>query len=288
MKKPIVRRPAPSAQKPAIRKRPTSKVEQDAPEIDKSMKVRAGAKPKKPVGAGIRGTEGFAAAKQQRQKQQEEYERKKEKPYPFRITAADIRSGKSEVDLLYLDTDPYFVRLHTVKLGENRFDDEVCLVDKGVNCPLCRKTGKEGSYVMVLTALDKRPYRDRQGQLVQVSKKLVYVKGRNMEKFERQYKKFGTFRGLVCTHRRSTDKEASIGEDLEFKTKLVPEAALAKYRDLAKPADYDKAFVPLSVEEMREKYIDYVHESGYGDSRGSSVRSGGGKSDDDDDSPVNW
>lgn len=227
-----------------------------------------------------RGSEGFGKAREQQARQQEEFDRKKERPYPFRITQKDITAKKNVVDLLYLDTEPFFVRLHTVPNGRGGYDDEVCLADTGEPCPLCRKLGKEGAWTLVLTALDKRPYRNREGKLIKQSKKLVYVKSRNIDKYERQYNRHKTFRGMVVTHRRHGAKEASIGEDLEFKSKLVPGAVIAKNGDLAKVTDYAKAFAPLTVEAMESKYANVTAEGGGG---GGGRR--GGNSDDDDDAP---
>jgi hypothetical protein len=233
----------------------------------------------------VKGSAGFQQSRKQQERRQEEYDRKKEKPFAFRITAKDMQERKNEVKLLYLDTEPTFIRLHTVKTGANRFEDEVCIADQGVNCPLCLKTGKEGVWTLMLTALDKRQYRNREGQLVKVSKKLVPVKGKNIAKFERQYKKHGTLRGLAATHVRSGAKEAYIGEDIEFESKLLPERVLTKYGEHAITADYDKAFPILSYEEMNERYADYTDDGGFGGARGGSKK---GYGEDDEDGEVSW
>lgn len=230
-----------------------------------------------------KGADGFNRAKEQQDRQQEEYDRKKEKPFPFRITKKDMQERKNVADLLYLDKEPFFVRLHTVPLGGNRYEDEVCLADTGEPCPLCHKLGKEGTWTLVMTALDKRPYRTREGKLVRQSKKLVMAKSRNIAKFERQFLKHKTFRGLICTHRRAQDKEASIGEDLEFKTKLVPEAVLSKSGDLAKVTDYAKAYAPLSADAMESKYA-HLGSGGGGGGGGGNRRA----SEEEDDGAPQW
>lgn len=277
IRKPLRKKPGSStgssgqAQKPAVRRISSTKTggsKKSAP---------------RPSNAGMaRGADGFNKARDQQARQQEEFDRKKEKPYPFRITQKDITAKKNVVDLLYLDTEPFFVRLHTVPNGRGGFDDEVCLADTGEPCPLCQKLGKEGTWTLVLTALDKRPYRDRQGKLIKQSRKLVYVKSRNIDKYERQYKKHGTFRGMVVTHRRHGAKEASIGEDLEFKSKLVPGAVIAKSGDLAKVADYAKAFAPLTVDAMESKYANV------GTSNGGGYGGGNRNSNDDDGDAPQW
>lgn len=274
IRKPLRKKPgatsATSAPKSAIRRPASSKSTTSAKSAPRTSN------------AGMaRGADGFGKAREQQARQQEEFDRKKEKPYPFRITQKDITAKKNVVDLLYLDTEPFFVRLHTVPNGRGGFDDEVCLADTGEPCPLCQKLGKEGTWTLVLTALDKRPYRNREGKLIKQSKKLVYVKSRNIDKYERQYNKHKTFRGMVVTHRRHGGKEASIGEDLEFKAKLVPGAVVAKSGDLAKVTDYAKAFAPLSVEAMESKYANL--------SGGNQVGGGGrGRQNDDDDDAPQW
>lgn len=268
--------------RPRVTKKPTSSA---TPSVSRP-KRRAGkigdsetsSKPKK--SAAITGAAGFQAANQQQKRQQEEYERRKEKPFAFRITQKDMQEGKSEVELLYLDTDPFFVRLHTVKNARGGYDDEVCIADTGEQCPLCTKLGKEGTYTLMLTALDRRAYRNREGQLIKISKKLVPVKSRNIAKFERQWKKHGTFRGLVATHRRHGAKEASIGEDIEFNDKLVSEVVIKKSTrgkaELMNAPDYNKIFPTPTAQQLAERYGGDLPDQGY---------SGGG---DDEDEGISW
>jgi hypothetical protein len=230
--------------------------------------------------AAITGEAGFAIANRQQKRQQEEYERRREKPFAFRITQGDISKGNNTVELLYLDQQPFFVRLHTIKNPRGGFDDEVCIADTGEICPLCKMLGKEGTYTLMLTALDKRPYRNREGQLVKLSKKLIPIKSRNIAKFERQWKKHGTFRGLVAIHRRHGAKEASIGEDIEFKDRLVSEETIQKLvrgkQELLSPPDYFKIFPTPTAQELIERY---------GGNKLLAEQSGGF---DDEEDGINW
>jgi len=268
IRRPKVKRPAPASSPSSSAKKP--------------VRAKAGKIDDKPAkSAVVKGAAGFAAAQKQQERQQEEYERRKEKPFAFRITQKDISDRKNEVELLYLDEEPFFVRLHTVKNARGGFDDEVCIADTGETCPLCVKLGKEGTHTLVLTALDKRAYRNREGQLIKMSKKLVPVKSRNIAKFERQWKKHGTFRGLVAVHRRHGQKEASIGEDIEFKEKLVPELMIKKATrnkdELLKVPDYYKIFPTPTAQQLAERYDGPI----------SDGRSGGGGEDDDDEG-ISW
>lgn len=226
------------------------------PSTSTAAKTRTRSKTRtaKPKTAGFdRGEVGFKKAKVKRERQEEEYQRKKETPYDFRLKPGD------EAEVVILDTEePFFVNLHKVKNAQGRWEDAVCIADGGVTCPLCSSLGKEGSYTMVLTILDRRPYKIKNGpnagKTIKVSKKLFMVKGRNLPKFERQYKRHkGNWRGMRILCRRDGDKEAAIGEDLEFLGK-VKETALAKYGENATPADYEKIFEIPSAKELAARY----------------------------------
>jgi hypothetical protein len=242
MAKPVLRRPAvkPAASKPALTKRPVG-----------GSKGKPSTKPK----AGFfRGAEGFKRAAQQKQQQDQEYERRKERPFDFRLKPGD------SAEVVLLDQgDPFFVSLHKVQTGPKRWEDVPCIADTGQRCPACEATGKEGQYAMVLTALDRREYRvqkgPNRGKTIKVSKKLVVVKGRNLPKFARAFetKLKGNFRGVKVLFHRDGEKEAAIGEDVEFGGRLS-EAALAKYGDVAKPAPYERIFELPSREEMMKRY----------------------------------
>jgi hypothetical protein len=221
-----------------------------------SNKGAAGKSVKGAVGksAVVRGAEGFKRAGQQRQRQDEEYQRKKNRPYDFRLAPGD------SAEVVILDKEPpFFVSLHKVQTGPKRWEDEVCIADTGHRCPLCESTGKEGQYSMVLTVLDRRPYKVQKGpnagKTITVSKKLFVVKGRNLPKFQRQYegKANGNFRGMKIRCSRDGEKDAAIGEDLEFLGR-VPEAALAKYKENAVAAEYEKIFAVPTAKELTARY----------------------------------
>jgi len=197
-----------------------------------------------------RGSAGFAKARKKREKQEAEYQRKKDTPFSFWLKPGN------EAEVIILDKgDPFFVTLHKVKDSRGKFVDEVCIADSGQHCPLCESQGKEGSYTMVLSVLDRRPYTTREGKTIKVSKKLMFVKGRNLPKFERQFngKAKGNLRGIKLTCRRDGDKESAMGEDIEFGGRLSEEF-LSKFGDNSKPADYAKIYAMPSAEELRKRY----------------------------------
>lgn len=196
-----------------------------------------------------RGAVGFRKAAEKKQRQDDEYERRKNTPFSFRLKPGD------QAEVIVLDNEPpFFVSMHKVKDHQGRWQDEVCIADTGQRCPLCESLGKEGSYTMYLTVLDRRPYTTRTGQTIKASRKLFPVKGRNLAKFERQYKRLnGQWRGLKINCHRDGDKEAAIGEDLEFMGK-VKEALLDKYGENGKPVDYTSIFSIPSAGELAKRY----------------------------------
>lgn len=206
---------------------------------------------KKSTGSGFdRGSAGFAKAKQKRERQEEEYQRKKDTPFGYWLKPG------TEAEVIILDKgDPFFVTLHKVKGANGKYEDAPCIADTGQHCPLCASTGKEGSYTMVISVLDRRPYTTRDGKVIKVSRKLAYVKGRNLPKFQRIFegKANGNLRGIKLTTRRDGEKESAMGEDIEFGAR-VSEDFLAKFGDIGKAADYTKIFAMPSAEELKKRY----------------------------------
>lgn len=201
-----------------------------------------------------RGAAGFDAAEKKRARQEEEYQRNKETPYDFRLQPGD------EAEIIMLDNEePFFVNLHKVKIN-GRWQDEVCIADTGDRCPLCESEGKEGAATMVATILDRRPYKIKNGpnagKTIKASRKLLKVKGRNLPKFRRAYERAKhDFRGLKILCRRDGDKEAAIGEDIEFLGKIKnAETFLAKFGENGKVPDYEKIFATPTAAELRERH----------------------------------
>lgn len=241
MKRPV-RRITTAAAKPSIKASPkTGKVASTNKTSPKTAPKKSGFD---------RGSAGFAKAQQKRERQEEEYQRKKDTPFSFWLAPGN------SAEVIILDKgEPFFVSLHKVKDARGKFVDEVCIADTGQHCPLCASTGKEGSYTMVATVLDRRPYTTKQGKTIKVSKKLMFVKGRNLPKFQRLYegKAKHNLRGIKLTTHRSGDKESAMGEDIEFGGR-VSEEFLSKFGENAKPADYAKIFAMPTAEQLVKRY----------------------------------
>lgn len=241
-------------------------------------KPKASSKSKPSRGSGFEtGMDGFERAKQIKQEQDVQYERKRATPFDFRLKPGE------NADLCLLDDKPFFVRLHNWQVGPKRWETEVCIADTGENCPLCSSIGKEGSYTLVMSAVDRRSYKDRAGKLVKVSKKLVKAKTKNIPKFERLFKRHKTLRGLVVNFARDTSTEASIGESIEYTQKKVSEAKLELLKEVGQPADYETIFEMPTAAELRERHnLDApIGSADFG-------KKGSGKDDDEPDDSDPW
>ena len=239
MVKRVIRRSAPAP----VKARPVSKLTTKSAPVKKTSKVGL-----------MTGSAGFQRAKEKREIQEAEYQKQKDTPY-----ALKLQPGESAEVIILDDKPPVFVSLHKVKNSKGWWVDEVCIADTGRSCPLCESLGKEGSFTMVLTCLDRRPYTVKKGpnagKTIRVSKKLLHVKGRNLPKFQRLYKgkAKGNFRGIKLTTHRGGDKESSMGEDLEFGAR-VSEDLLKKFGENSVPADYAKIYTIPSPEDLKKRY----------------------------------
>lgn len=199
--------------------------------------------------AHMTGSAGFQRAKQINETREAQYEKQRATPYRLRL-----KPKEEEVEIVILDPVAFFVREHTFQQGKN-WVNEVCIMDTGVACPLCSMLGKEGSYTLMMTGIDKRQFKTRDGKTIKISKKLVPAKAKNIGKFERIWKKHGNnLRGLVISFSRDTDKESSIGESIEPTGKRLNEAQLAKLGDMAVLPNYEEIFALPSADELRDRY----------------------------------
>jgi hypothetical protein len=252
----------PSASKPALTKRPLG-----------------GAKPPgaKAAPPSIGKDDPFAKARKLKMEEDRQAEIRRNQPREFRMKVGE--GGEKGVEILLLDTArlpdmPFFHYMHRWGYVEGQPGSgktEVCIQDGPDGCPLCESLGRQGKWEMALSCIDNRPYTPNSGpnagKTVQRSKKLVTVKSKMIPKFERLYKEHKTFRGMVVRLFRDNKQDESIGSDVQF-VRFLNETQLAKYADMAKPVDYEKAF-------PRPTYDQLASQHGGGNSGGGNRSSGG-------------
>lgn len=247
-------------------------------------------------------------------------ERAKNSFSPFRYKAAWDGTLNELIILDHSLNDAFFFHEHAVPNSDGRWGSkfEVC-VREFANCPLCRineddhkKIGRS-NYTMVLTVLDLRPFKKKDGTKVEYARRMFVVKGQALQKWRDRLKEaeemFGTLRGVYMQPERNAKKESAVGlpaplmddwygelpkEDKYKPFSIVEEDDLIEnYGNKAKKGDdgkvfkpkneditpyvYDELFTMPDIEELARKY------SGkYAEDEAESRR---GWDDDEDDQP---
>jgi len=226
--------------------------------------------------------DGFARARAINEKRQRDFEARKFRPIEFNAKVGE--GGINGVTVILTDNTrapnlPYFHYCHRWGFEQGNPQTEVCIQDDPEGCPLCRKLNRKGSYEMVLTCIDTRPFTYKagpnMGKTVQRSTKPYVVKTSMIPQFERLYRAHKTFRGMVLKVFRDNQKSPSSGSSVEF-VRMLSEAELGKYGDLAKPLDYKKAYPRMDAATMARTY---EADTGEGGTLGSADFASGAKND---------
>lgn len=200
----------------------------------------------------FRGKDGAnrLAEEQEYQKQKAE-QRKAAANMPFRFY---VPVGETRQYIICDDAPDFYMYEHALKDSEGRwgrlFSGCVKTFD---NCPVCEALGRESYYALYLTVVDLTPFEMRDGTKVEFSRKLLVIKLAQQKKFLRLYEKHGTLRGALIEVTRDGDKDASIGNDIEF-IEFVDEEEMEGYTRSWKDGDGKKhtenCDEPLVYEEL--------------------------------------
>lgn len=214
------------------------------------------------VRSSYRGSDGMRKMEEEQKRQDAERERRKAQGYePFRFwtPVGDTR------EIIIVDDAPEFFRYeHALKNRRTqRYDNFLPCINEDANCPVCGVTEKPAYFAMYLTVLDLTPYENKDGKEVPWSKKLLVVKPAQQKKISRLYEKHGTLRGMVLEMRRDGDKDASIGNDIEFVEFASEDELVNDYFDEyvdqdgkrieidgSVPFDYDKIYPDMSEKQL--------------------------------------
>lgn len=182
-------------------------------------------------------------------------------PFRFFMAPGDTR------EIVIIDEAPDWFRYeHNLQSDSGRWDVFTACLNEHTNCPVCSASQRQPYFAMYLTILDLTPYTNRDDEEIPWSKKLLVVKAAQQKKIMRLFERHGTLRGMVLTMSRDSDKDAQIGNDIEF-VEFMDEDALAEYvteyEDRegkvhevigSEPFDYDMLF-PEPTEEMLEGLV---------------------------------
>ena len=178
-----------------------------------------------------RGVDGRRRAEEERERQDAlDKQRREQQNQPFRFR---VNAGKT-AQFIVVDELPDFHRFeHNIKNPRTgKFDIFTGCTKEWDNCPACQAQGRESYYALYLTVIDLTPFETRNGEKVEFSRKLLVVKPAQQKKFYRAYermKKDGeNMRGALFEVHRDGDKDASIGNDIEY-IEHVSEKELKSY-----------------------------------------------------------
>ncbi len=169
------------------------------------------------------------------------------------------------------DGEPFATYQHIIGGSRNqRGRDVPCIQDGPEPCPVCLSEGKQGFFVMYLTAVIPKEEYTKKGEQVPTvrhyQKKLLQIKLKMAETWRRIYEEHGTFRGLVLKLNRDNKLDPSSGNQVTVLRKLS-EAQIKTYAkaleikdkdardyiiksEIDKPFDYAKIFPAVNAETL--------------------------------------
>lgn len=236
---------------------------------------RAGGSTNSAVSSGFHGAEG-------RRKMEEEDERQTARreaqamntnmPFRFFCPVGETR------EVVVVDDAPNFFRYeHNLKDNRSGKWSIFCAcVNENANCPVCKASERPSYYAMYLTVIDLTPYTSEKHGEVEWSKKLMVVKSAQQKKITRLWERHGSLRGMVLSMTRDGEKDASIGNDIEFVEFLEEDALLAyettfvyqkEGKDMERdvighePCEYDELF-PMPTEQQLRAIVGGRPEAG--------------------------
>lgn len=180
-------------------------------------------------------------------------------PFRFFLKAGETR------ELVIVDDMPDFVRWeHTIQDKRSKqWSVHTACIDDHANCPVCAVSDRPSYFALYLTVIDLSPFTTKDGEEVEFSKKLLVIKQMQQKKFMRLYDQHKTLRGMVIEVTRDSDKDAAIGNDiqfidfmdeeelLEYQTEYVDKEKKVHHIDCSEPYDYDAIFPAMTETQLR-------------------------------------
>lgn len=182
------------------------------------------------AGAGSSGFHG-AAGRRKMQEEDEKAAARREAatmnsniPFRFFCTVGETR------EVIVVDEEPNFFRYeHNLKdTRTGRYSIFCSCINESAHCPVCKAVDRPSYFAMYLTVIDLTPYESEKHGIVEWSKKLMVVKSAQQKKITRLWERHGTLRGMVLSMTRDGEKDAAIGNDIEF-VEFVEEDELLTY-----------------------------------------------------------
>ncbi len=202
--------------------------------------------------SGYRGAEGrarMAVEEERAQARKEAATQNANMPFRFFCPVGETR------EVVVIDDAPDWFRYeHNLKNNRSGKWDIFCAcIAEHANCPVDKVAERPAYYALYLTVIDLTPYVNKDDVEVPWSKKLLVVKFQQQKKFTRLFEREGTLRGMVLAMTRDGDKDASIGNDIEF-VEFMSEEDLATYETTI---EYTKDNKKMTREVIGHEAFDY-------------------------------
>lgn len=153
------------------------------------------------------------------------------------------KDGSGEITFLDGDLQdgildiPYYHE-HQVNMNNSWKNWFICTQDEEP-CPVCEGGGSAG-YVGIMTVIDHSEWDSKDGKHHKDEQKLFVAKRDTIKDLQKKAVKRDGLRGCRFEVSRTGDKSASVGSSFEFTNKLTEKELVAKYKDKAKPVDYEE------------------------------------------------
>lgn len=166
-------------------------------------------------------------------------------------TKITFLDGKLDEDGV-LDAPRYFE--HNVFMGGKWTNWFVCTKEEEP-CPVC-EGGNEPKLVAVFTVIDHSEWKSpKTGVVYKDQRKLLVCKRNSFKVLQKKAEKQGGLAGCTFDVARTSDKDASIGNDFDFCEKRTKAQLIEAYptlKDEMCKADYEKEIPYLTADELRK------------------------------------
>lgn len=167
-----------------------------------------------------------------------------------------MKPGETREVVVIDDCMSFFRHEHALKNpASQRFDLFTPCVNEHANCPICKVSDNKPAYFAAyLTILDLTPFEKDDGTVIEWTKRLLVIKPAQQKKYMRLQEREGSLRGMVLELTRDGDKDAAIGNEVEF-IEFLDEDTLLDYETVYEdkdgkehdvighePFDYEEAF----------------------------------------------
>lgn len=209
-----------------------------------------------------RGAEGRAASEKHEAIVKAKIEQKKNTPWELKMNRGE------SLKLLFLDAPDsfFYVKRHSVKV-RNSYEKITCIEDMGIGeCPGC--TAGTPSYCLACTVITLGEQSDKNGNKYIYQKRLLVVSGDSKSHLEKLLDKRKNLKYCIIEVSRGTGEKSQVVGAYDFERKISKEGFERLKENIVKakingdipiqtylsPYDYEKAFAPMPLSDMRKMF----------------------------------